>query len=51
MLIPIFFYSSTCSLRKYTDGATIESISDNVVVNPGDEAKLACVVKGNITLL
>ncbi|XP_070491537.1 nephrin isoform X2 [Chironomus tepperi] len=28
-------------------GATIESISDNVVVNPGDEAKLACAVKGN----
>ena len=31
-----------------TDGATIESISDNVVVNPGDEAKLACSVKGTL---
>lgn len=29
-----------------TDGATIKSISENVVVNPGDEAKLSCVVDG-----
>jgi hypothetical protein len=29
-----------------TDGATIKSISENVVVNPGDEAKLSCAVDG-----
>lgn len=31
-----------------TDGATIESISDNMLVNPGEEAKLSCTVKGNM---
>lgn len=36
------------NLPDKTDGATIESISDNVVVNPGDEAKLACAVKGTL---
>ena len=34
-----------------SDGATIESIADNIVVNPGEEAKLACVVKGMLIML
>lgn len=29
-----------------TDGATIKSISENVVVKPGEEAKLSCAVDG-----
>lgn len=33
-----------CYMR--TDGATIKSISENIVVNPGDEAKLSCAVDG-----
>lgn len=34
------------TLDKQTDGATIKSISENIVVNPGDEAKLSCAVDG-----
>lgn len=34
------------SLDIQTDGATIKSISENIVVNPGDEAKLSCAVDG-----
>jgi hypothetical protein len=30
------------------DGATIKSISENIVVNPGDEAKLSCAVDGEL---
>lgn len=37
---------SLYSLDKQTDGATIKSISENIVVNPGDEAKLSCAVDG-----
>lgn len=33
-------------LSMETDGATIKSISENIVVNPGDEAKLSCAVDG-----
>jgi hypothetical protein len=33
-------------LHPTTDGAVIKSISENVVVNPGDEAKLSCAVDG-----
>lgn len=29
-----------------TDGATIKSVSENIVVNPGEEAKLSCAVDG-----
>lgn len=35
-------------LKIYLDGATIKSISDNTMVNPGDEAKLSCTVDGKI---
>jgi hypothetical protein len=50
-----FFFACAldCHLTKtfdccvlFTDGATIESISENVIVNPGEEAKLSCSVKG-----
>lgn len=33
-------------LHRRADGATIKSISENIVVNPGDEAKLSCAVDG-----
>jgi hypothetical protein len=32
------------------DGATIKSISENIVVNPGDEAKLSCAVDGKFVV-
>lgn len=35
-------------LLIYLDGATIKSISDNTMVNPGDEAKLSCTVDGKM---
>lgn len=38
--------SSDVCWRPSTDGATIKSISENIVVNPGDEAKLSCAVDG-----
>lgn len=30
----------------FTDGAAIKSISENVIVNPGEEAMLSCTVEG-----
>jgi hypothetical protein len=33
-------------LSSHPDGATIKSISENIVVNPGEEAKLSCAVDG-----
>lgn len=39
-----FIFDDVCSLQ--TDGATIKSISENIVVNPGEEAKLSCAVDG-----
>lgn len=33
-------------LLHFPDGATIESISETVVINPGEEAKLSCNVRG-----
>ena len=30
----------------FPDGATIDAITETVVVNPGEEAKLSCNVRG-----
>lgn len=40
-----FSYTKT-TVAMFPDGATIESISETVVVNPGEEAKLSCNVRG-----
>lgn len=40
------FLSLSPALYMQPDGATIKSISENIVVNPGDEAKLSCAVDG-----
>lgn len=32
-----------------TDGASIKSISENVIVNPGEDAMLSCTVEGTYT--
>jgi hypothetical protein len=41
----LFSYRKT-TVAIFPDGATIESISETVVVNPGEEAKLSCNVRG-----
>lgn len=50
-MLPFFspFFPNSLSVDvcyMTTDGATIKSISENVVVKPGDEAKLSCAVDG-----
>lgn len=35
-----------CVSRSLPDGATITSVSENIVVNPGEEAMLSCSVEG-----
>lgn len=40
------FHFAPPHVTQNPDGATIKSISENIVVNPGDEAKLSCVVDG-----
>lgn len=47
LFIPLFSlppHPTYATLRA--DGATIKSISENIVVDPGDEAKLSCAVDG-----
>lgn len=42
MTLTLFFFYFSC-----TDGTTIKSISENVIVNPGDDATLSCSVEGS----
>lgn len=44
--LSLFSHTPKPLLLYFPDGATIESISETVVVNPGEEAKLSCNVRG-----
>jgi nephron len=37
-------------MNNLIDGATIKSISENVIVNPGEDAMLSCTVEGNLII-
>ena len=45
-LLNLQSYFVTTKLYKILDGATIKSISEHIIVNPGEEAQLSCSVEG-----
>lgn len=43
----IMIYSIRIDFFSISDGTTIKSVSENMIVNPGDDATLACSVEGS----
>lgn len=39
-------YTQIILFNLFSDGTTIKAISENVVVNPGEDAMLSCTVEG-----